>query len=282
MSGRSLRAGAGVIVDGGPIGRPFQHRVGQDGNLFLFLDVPGEVRATVTVAPGSADFRRPAEQVVVVEFEDDFLVDGLLGPAAGDDADRALLEAIEPTVRKGIIERLAEIFAESGVVIASADEEESSAERSPLTYSGRRKTGDGTGPDELLVGGCARFVIFGELLPEGRRIDAGNREPADRAVVYVGSFRGTQDCDAGLLINSTNNMINALALSGAHEIGHLVGLGHTALDGIMSAAPSFAIQRPLSFQRSQIVLLAEGQPLIITNVIQDPDAYFRGIFAGKE
>jgi hypothetical protein len=119
-------------------------------------------------------------------------------------------------------------------------------------------------------------VLLGEVLPSGQRIDVGNQDPNDSAAVYVGSFRGT------FVLDSVNNIINPLAVTGAHEAGHLLGLNHTALDGLMTRNLSFAFQRQLGFQRSQIVLDAGSGPEVFTNVVQDPHVYFDRIFSHEE
>jgi hypothetical protein len=272
------RNDAGVIINGGLIGQTFMHRVNQAGPLFLFLDAPADAIAGATLGFGNASYQKPPGQNIVVEFETDFLADGLFDPATNTQADRDFLSSIEPTVQDGVLDRLLEIFAGTGVTIIGPNEARP-AEFSLLTISGQRVLGEGL--DGLPVSGCDDIVLFGEVLPRGTKVDPGNQNQTDSAAVYTGSFRGTGTCDPGLVVNSTNNIINALALGGAHEVGHLMGLNHTALDGLMSATPSFAIQRQLSFQRSQIAL-DQGQGLqVFTSVIQDPAIYFENVFSGE-
>ena len=276
------RDGAGVIVGGGPINEPFLHRVKQDGRLFLYVHPPNDPRGTIALSAGPADYAGPTGQVIAVKFEEDFLVVGLFDGDADDEAARQRLADIEPIVREGIIERLSEVFSGTGVTIVAAGEGQRPADQSLLTYRGRREFVSDQGQDTISVIGCADSVIFGEVLSSGGQIDAGNRDPNDEAIVYVGSFRGTGACDPGLVLNSTNNIINALTITGTHETGHLLGLTHTALAGIMSPTPTVAFQRQLALQRSQIVWDpdADAQQLeVVTNVIQDPDVYFARLFS---
>ncbi len=272
------RPDAGVVVDGGPVNESFQHRVIADGELRLFVDVAAGVPVTVALERGSADFVRPAGQSIAFVFEDAFLVDGLYDPSTNDEADQELLVSIESQVRDGIIERLGEIFDGTGVTVLGPGDA-LPADVSIVTYTGQRELATGGEIDGLAVSGCSDIVVFGEVLPRGQNVDPGNRNLTDAAAVYTGSFRGTGDCDAGLVVNSVNNIINALALSGAHEAGHLLGLNHTALDGLMSSAPSFAIQRQLAFQRSQVALGSGDDIEVFTTVVQDPATYFDSIFA---
>ena len=82
-------------------------------------------------------------------------------------------------------------------------------------------------------------------------------------------------------MDSVNNIINTLSLTGAHEAAHLLGLSHSALEGLMAARPSLAFQRRLLFQRSQLI---QFDPLtdtfsVATSVVQDPAIYFENIFS---
>jgi hypothetical protein len=285
------RDAAGVIIDGGSIGAPFQHRVHGDAELFLFVEGAQPASTTVSLEPGNPDYHRPAGQTVRVAFENDFLRRALYIADGNPDTDpnAVFLRDIEPTVRDGIVERLAEIFADTGITVVHPGDD-AAPPVSTLTFSAeRRATDDASEFDAIAVApdsGAAcqsEFIVFGQVEPEGRRFDAGNRDPADTATVFVGSFRSAPPCDRGLIINSVNNIINALALDGAHEIGHLVGLPHSALEGIMFPQPTLAFQRQLLLARSQIVTVSAGvsgaaELSVQTNIIQDPQLYFDSIF----
>ncbi len=280
----ALQTSAGVIVGGGPVNKAFTHVVREDGELFLFIDALIGSQATASIEVDTSSTAVPAlpNQRIQIVFDTDFLVDGLFDPEATGEAGDAeamdFLSSIQPTVRAEILTRIQQIYDGTGVTLFGPDD----APQEPfstLTISGQRKLATGDELDGLEVVGCSDVVVFGELLSDATRVDAGNHELADNAIVYVGSFRGTGTCNAGLIVNSTNNIINALSLSGAHEIGHLLGLNHTALDGIMSSAPSFAIQRQLQFQRSQIALDVGRGDEVFTTVIQDPQLYFDEILA---
>ena len=120
---------------------------------------------------------------------------------------------------------------------------------------------------------CPSCICFGRA----DRTDAGNQVLADVAEVFVGSFRPT-GCEPSLIINSTNNIVNTMVFAGAHEIGHLIGLTHTALIGVMSPTPHLGAQRQLSvLQRSAVARTSESAA--IAEVVQDPSVYFEGIFA---
>ena len=92
---------------------------------------------------------------------------------------------------------------------------------------------------------CDVTVIFGEVLPRGAGVDFGNRTDDDEAVVYVGSFQGRGDTCKTAATDSLNLMVLFLAQTGAHEIGHLVGLYHTEQIDIMNRAATLAFQREL-------------------------------------
>lgn len=124
-----------------------------------------------------------------------------------------------------------------------------------------------------IVFGCAGCACPGRGI-----VDAGNHQLDDVAFVYAGSFGPIAGRPAGFPVNSVNNLVNVLAISAAHEAGHLLGLSHTALDGIMTAgSPSLAAQRQLGLTRNQI-----ATDRVFTRVIQDPAVYFEHIFAPSD
>lgn len=290
-----VRNDAGVIIDGGPIGTPFLHRVCEDGLLFLFVDTDTAEDDVLwaRVRSGPADFRKPSGQAVVLVFESDYLVDpqggaqarGLFDPELYNDADRMFLMSIDPEIRDGILLRQLEIFEEFPVTFL-LEHDPRPANCSVLTFKGAREEGEDR--DSVRVAGCEDSVIFGRVLPRGSNLDAGNQCPNDQAEVYVGSFRDTQNCDTPFTADSINNIINTLALTAAHEIGHLLGLNHTTLDGLMARVPSSAYQRQLSFQRSQVIpdqaqasTTEDGAGRrfnVYTLIVQDPKVYFGCIF----
>lgn len=299
----------GIIVDGGPVADDatqdvsFLHRVEADGELLLFVDAPAgsTVRAEVDIVD-MPDFQRPAGQTIVLEFDEHFLVDGVFDPATDDDEDRQFLTSIEPIVRDGVVARIREIFEGTPVeILGPGQEDEFPAVFSTIRFLGTCKflnSLDDSSPIDVIrvesgIGtpvlgsacppdGCPPLVVFGEVTSTSRGVDAGNQDPADDAVVYVGSFRAPAGCtDRGFVMDSVNNIINTLSLTGAHEAAHLLGLSHSALEGIMAARPSLAFQRRLVFQRSQLI---QFDPItdtfsVATSVVQDPAIYFAGIFA---
>ncbi len=332
----------GVIIDGGPIGEWFFHRVREAGELFLFVDAPTGANVRAAIKRSSEDFRKPPGQTIVLVFEERFLVDALPDSELSDDDE--ILPQIESFVAQEIFDRLSEIYEGVPVLFAGA-EDASSGPLSTITIKSDRKTVseleasidpeallrldalqvvdearcallcttlfDAVTPDqfgrlcdllssELLPGLtleavtplCPDFctelcreecpnVVFGSVLPIGSGLDPGNRDLNDGAVVFVGSFVTPIRCGGpSFLTNSINNVINTLALNVAHEAGHLVGLNHTALAGLMADEPSLAFQRQLRFQRSQVTFDGGGADLqTLTLVIQDPQIYFDHIFS---
>jgi hypothetical protein len=176
------------------------------------------------------------------------------------------------------------------IEILSTDESQPAAPYSRLRFTGQRVTSDQSPAVEDVVipitadPQCNEGVVFGELLPAGSNArDPGNQTPDDEAIVYVGSFQGRGEPCLSAVVNSINNIILALSHTGAHEIGHLVGLFHVAaFDDIMVVSPNLAFQRELAFGRSQIQLgpKAPGGTIfpVLTNVIQDPSLYFSAVF----
>ena len=288
---------AGIIVDGGPISptsgtaRPFFHRVRRDERLFLFIEGPTNTQASVMLEVGPADFIKPSGQSIAVEFEADFLAAGLADPDSTTLADdRAFLRAVEPTVRNDIVLHLQQIFVDSHVtILGPADARPANC--SVLRYSGEAVFPDGQDSTAFVDAirtsrdnaSCPQLVVYGEVLPRGTGIDPGNQDPSDAAEVFTGSFRRPPNCMGSTFVtNSLNNIVNTLSLAGAHEAGHLLGLTHSALEGIMAAQPTAAFQRQLIFQRSQIIQVvdqAEGSFNVVTTIVQDPQLYFDNIFS---
>ena len=74
----------------------------------------------------------------------------------------------------------------------------------------------------------------------------------------------------------------SLAQTGAHEIGHLVGLLHVEPVDIMNRSATLAFQRELTFDRGQVQIERTIGGVVttdvLTTVIQSPDLYFRANF----
>jgi len=121
------------------------------------------------------------------------------------------------------------------------------------------------------------------VLPDGTEQDPGNQVRDDEAIVYVGSFQGRGASCYTSAINSFNNAVLSLTQSGAHEIGHLVGLYHVEQLDVMNRAATLALLRELSLQRGQIQVdrIINGQAVgeVVTNVLQEPERYFRFAFS---
>lgn len=309
----SSSVSAGRIAGGGPANELFQHRIAEDNDYFVYLLFDASVprisrRAGVVFLPGEPDFRPPSVQRVVVSFEPDFLI----APTSSDDEamlftddEATLLRSISETVRVGILDRLRDVFA--GTPIEVHDEADGLPESpySKVTFKADRVLAE-IGPSGALTdsvaplaaaGGddCDAPVVFGELLPRGAPTDTGNQILDDSAAVYVGSFAGESAACRTATFNSVNNLVFGLSRTAAHEIGHLIGLQHVPGFDIMQRSPDLSAQRDLSFGRGLIVIDGEAPEderdegvlpgasrlflfFGLSNVIQDPDLYFRANF----
>ncbi len=301
----SSSVSAGRIAGGGRAKEFFQHRIAEDNDYFVYLLFDASVRriarrAGVVFLPGDPDFRPPAVQRVVVSFESDFL-----NELAINDDEASFLGSISDTVRSGIMARLRDVFA--GTPIELYDEADGLPDSpfSRVTFKPDRvlvDTDESATPTDsvtpLFAGGadgCDAAVVFGELLPRGTPTDTGNRILDDEAAVYVGSFAGESAACRTATLNSVNNLVLGLSRTAAHEIGHLIGLQHVPGFDIMQRSPDLSAQRDLSFGRGLIVVDGEapederdegvlpGESRLfrffgLSNVIQDPDLYFRANF----
>ncbi len=290
---------SGVLAGGGPANEPFLYRVQHAGKYYVLarLEPALEGRATVaelTVSLSQEDYHPPAGQVVRVIFEQSYLTaPGLVDPGSFTSDEIQLLDDLEPTVRAGVLEQLREIFAGTPVVIVDESQPEPEPPYSMLRFSPQRvetddlRNFDSSVPAVHPESPCLEPVIFGEVLPRGTRADAGNRRLDDEAAVYVGSFQGRGLECRSAVISSLNTVVLALAHTGAHEIGHLVGLQHTATVDLMDRSPTTAFQRQLGFDRGQVLIevpvtTADGtvrlEPRVQTTVYQEPLFYLDAIF----
>lgn len=281
---------SGVIVGGVLAGQTVAHRVQTPGRYFVFVQLDGSAGAaaqpaTISAQLGDPQFRPPPRQIVRVLFEDDFLTDpGLLDPESGTDEELDFLENITETVRQGIVDQLRDIFADTPIEIIELSDPDPDEPFSTLTYRPDRVLAeDSSASDVVLILSdpdnpeCAQRVVFGQVLPDGIRADAGNAVPDDDAIVNVGSFQGRGlDCRTAVT-NSLNFVILALSQTGAHEIGHLVGLFHTGQIDIMNRA-TLAFQRQLTLGRGQLEIETPNGVEVLTSIIQDPDIYFQSAF----
>ncbi len=279
----------GRLAGGGDPGEPFDYRVQVPGRYFAFVVFDPEVLpsrrwATLAAERGDPTFMPPATQAVRVVFEPDYLTGpGLVDPTSFTEEEIQVLVDISDLVREGVLERLRILFENTPIQILSEDDPLPEEPYSTLTFSPERRipepneTWDAFETPPLLAeqAECTDVVVFGEMLPRGTLLDPGNQNRSDEAVVYVGSFQGRGRACRTAVIDSINNIVLGLAQTGAHEIGHLIGLYHVPLADIMNRSPSAAFQRELEMGRGQILLEASGDlTRLLTNVLQDPPFYF--------
>ena len=282
---------AGVLAGGGQTAMAFDYRVQVAGRYYVYVlfdpaASADERRATLTVSPGDPNYHPPQKQIVRVVFEDGYLTNpGLVDPTSFTQDEIQLLAGISDQVRQQVIERLGTIYTGTPIEIVTTDDPLPTGPYSVLTYTGRRKepaAGDffDVAVPPLLPEHpeCQDRVIFGEVLDSALQVDAGNRMQSDRAAVYVGSFQGRGASCRTAATDSVNNIVLGLTHTGAHEIGHLVGLFHVSLTDIMNRSPSLAFQRELSFQPGQVLIETATDPFVLTSVIQDPAFYFGANF----
>ena len=287
---------AAVVVGGGPPGEAFDYRVRIPGPYYVFIQLDASMvsedqRISITAELVDSPFRPPVQQVVEVRFEEGYLTEpGLLDPTSGSAADRDLLIALSEAVRIEILARLRAIFTDTPIVIVEPHEPRPAGPMSRLTFVADRIEAE----DQTLIDAalpppdpsrpeCQVRVLFGEVLPRGVRQDVGNRVLDDEAVVYVGSFQGRGESCRTAVTDSINNIVLSLAQTGAHEIGHLVGLLHVEQVDIMNRSATLAFQRELALDRGQVQIerALDGSITtdVLTAVIQSPQLYFRANFS---
>ena len=289
----------GVIVGGGPPFVPFDYRVQVAGDYFAFVqfDPTADAAArtgTITAGPGDPAFEPPSRQIVRVEFADGYLADpGLFDPTTMPVSNQAFLESISDVVQAEIVTTLRRIFDGTPIEIIDEHDAPPSEPFSRLRFLPDRVLADEQNvfdaalpPSDPTRPQCRVRVVFGEILPAGTRQDVGNRILDDEAVVYVGSFQGRGETCHTAATDSINNVVMALAQTGAHEIGHLVGLYHVEQVDVMNRSATLAFLRELALARGQIQVerLIGGQVVseVLPAIVQDPGLYFRTAFAGRE
>lgn len=274
----------GAILDAAHSTGGIDYVAVQEGDYYLFLhmgqlfNMPGVM--SLTIRPDQP-IPSPRTQVFAVDFacvepvrlpESDELTQ--LSPmdlsAMGETTEeQASLAEMQPVVERLIIERLNAIFGPYGMMVLRAGPDELSTAR----YSTVHFTNDPGSPSDspfdvtlIQQDGVDVYVEYGVA-----KWDPGNRVPDDDAIVFVGSYLAR----SGLLV-STNDLVNVLAHSAAHEMGHLVGLMHVfRRSDIMWGEPNVAFTRQLDFGRGQVMFggWRSEHLYAIPFVYQDPDKY---------
>ncbi len=290
---------AGTMVAAGPANEPFEFRASFTGRHFIHVQFDVQLtqsrrRASISVEPGDPTYRPPSSQAVLIEFEEGYLSDpGLFDSMDGSQEEQAYLESVADLVADEIVARLRVIFEGSPIEIVAPSDPMPIGPFSRLTFSPQRVLSPIQGGLDLALPPpdpsrpeCDVSVIFGEVLPRGVGIDLGNRTNDDEAVVYVGSFQGRGDTCRTAATDSLNLMVLLLAQTGAHEIGHLVGLYHIEQIDVMNRAATLAFQRELGLGRGQVQIdttSSDGiSTIVLTSIVQDPEVYFRGIFDSSD
>lgn len=292
-------ASTAIIVGGGPIGEPFNFVAPAASEYLIFIvhdpaSNPDVQSAEIEVALATSQIDQRAErQLIYVEFEAGYLTEpGLLDPVDSTNEDRAFLESISTVVEQEVVTALQSTFAGTPIEITSDLPGESRAPYSTLRFSPERVLADQNDindaalpPPDPTRPECQVRVIFGEVLPRGTNVDPGNQDPGDEAVVYVGSFQGRGQTCWTSAVGSLSSVVQTLSQTGAHEIGHLVGLLHVEQIDLMNRSATLAFLRDLEFARGQIQIdRTIGDDIaaeVFPQIVQNPQLYFDAIFQSE-
>ncbi len=210
----------------------------------------------------------------------------------GPVSSRGFLAELRPLVEELIASRLSAIFGKYGVRIVTSTSMVVGSDYSSVYFTSCRGPADDD-PFESVTGAqtsvptvecrpldsgnaamgrkssaCPNCILYGD----SGRIDLGNRNHSDDAVVYLGSFTEAR------IDTSVSDMAHLLANVAAHEIGHLLGLVHVLhVSDLMRGRFSLGLIRDLDFSSGQIVLNADIVPFLF----QDPERYLRRISAAE-